>query len=100
MRFCVLHAVGALRNFTGNLPGMEMNAMTEEKGAEHVDVEKIKAALVSAGMLKSVTLSVAEKENIRKEFARLSTDRVAPDFLIICSTAHYCLVVKDLPKMK
>ncbi len=70
--------------------------MSEGKGAEHVDVEKIKAALVSAGVIKSVTLSEAEEERVREELARHNIDRFRLPFRIICHSAHYCIVVKGI----
>ena len=70
--------------------------MPEEKGPEHVDVEKIKAALVSAGVIKSVTLSEADEEKIREELARHHVDKFRLPFRIICHSGHYCIIVKGI----
>lgn len=69
--------------------------MPEGRGAEHVDVEKIKQALVTAGVLKSTSLKGGEEENVRAELARNHIDKPAWSFTIICSSRHYCIVVKQ-----
>lgn len=73
-----------------------MNAMAEHKGAQPVDVEKIKAALVTAGVIKSATLSAQDEGKIRDELARFHVDRLKLSFQIICHSSHYCFIVKGL----
>ena len=55
-------------------------------------LENIKEALVSSGVLKSATLSEADREKIQKELAAKGVK--APAIFIICSSAHYCVVIK------
>lgn len=73
-----------------------MNAMAEEKGAQHVDVGKIKAALVTAGVIKSATLSAQDEKKITDELARYHIDRLKLSFQIICHSSHYCFIVRGL----
>jgi hypothetical protein len=68
--------------------------MSKERDAEHVDVEKIKQALVTAGVLKSISVKGAEEEKFRAELARNHVDQPAWSFTIICHSQHYCIVVK------
>jgi hypothetical protein len=57
------------------------------------NLEHLKEALVSSGVLKTTTISEADREKIQKA---LAAKGVSPDFPhIICSWAHYCIV---LPK--
>jgi hypothetical protein len=60
--------------------------------ADQPNVENIKEALVTSGVLKSATVSEAEREKIQKA---LAAKGVKPDIFIICSTAHYCIVIKQ-----
>jgi hypothetical protein len=60
--------------------------------AEQPNVEHIKEALVSSGVLKAATISEAEREKIQKALATKGVK--APEIFIICSTAHYCIVIK------
>jgi hypothetical protein len=62
--------------------------------AEHQpNVEDIKAALVSSGVLKSATISEADREKIQQA---LAAKGVKASFIrIICSSAHFCLIVPD-----
>lgn len=69
--------------------------MPEERGAQHVDVEKIKQALVTAGMLKSTSVKGGEEEKVRAELARNHIDQPAWSFTIICHSHHYCIIVKQ-----
>jgi hypothetical protein len=68
--------------------------MSEERSVKPVDVEKIKQALVTAGVLKSVSVKAAEEESLRAELARNHVDKPAWSFTIICHSQHYCIVVK------
>ena len=68
--------------------------MSKERDAEHVDVEKIKQALVTAGVLKSISVKGAEEESLRAELARNHVDKLAWSFTIICHSQHYCIVIK------
>ena len=55
------------------------------------NVEHIKEALVSSGILKSATISEADQEKIRQA---LAAKGVKPDSSrIICSWAHYCISI-------
>jgi hypothetical protein len=58
------------------------------------NISHIKAALVSSGVLKSATLSEAEQEKIKKELAAKGV--VSPDILIVCNSAHYCIIIRSL----
>jgi hypothetical protein len=62
--------------------------------AERVDVEKIKEALVTAGVLKSTSLKGGEEDRVRAELARSHIDQPAWSFTIICHSQHYCIIVK------
>jgi hypothetical protein len=68
--------------------------MSAERGAEHVDVEKIKQALVTAGLLKSSSVKGEDEDNLRAELARNHIDQPAWSFTIICHSQHYCIIVK------
>jgi hypothetical protein len=68
--------------------------MSEERDAQHVDVEKIKQALVTAGVLKSISVKGAEEDRLRAELARNHVDQPAWSFTIICHSQHYCIIVK------
>jgi len=70
--------------------------LPEEKYPEHIDIEKIKAALVSAGVIKATTLSHTDEEKIREELARHHIDKFKLPFRIICHSGHYCIVVKGI----
>ena len=54
------------------------------------NIDHIKAALVSSGVLKSASLSETEMEKIEKE---LAAKGVAVEHKIICSWSHFCLVI-------
>jgi hypothetical protein len=56
------------------------------------NLEAIKEALVSSGVLKSATISEAEREKIQKALAAKGGKAEIP--IIICSTAHYCIVIR------
>ncbi len=70
--------------------------MAEEKHPEATDIEKIKAALVSAGVIKSTTLSAADEAKIQEELARHHIDALRLPFRIICHSSHYCIIVKGI----
>jgi hypothetical protein len=70
--------------------------MAEEKTPETIDIEKIKSALVGAGVIKSTTLSAADEAKIREELARHHIDALRFPFRIICHSGHYCLIVKGI----
>jgi hypothetical protein len=57
------------------------------------NLEDIKEALVSSGILKSATLSEADREKIQKALAAKGEEPVSRK--IICSRAHYCIVVPN-----
>jgi hypothetical protein len=59
---------------------------------EEPNVEHIKEALVSSGVLKSANISEADQEKIRKALAAKGAPALR--VTIICSRAHYCIVVK------
>lgn len=69
--------------------------MANEQEQEPTDaqIESIKKAMVSAGVLKSVSLSKADEEKIREALAREGIDTLARNWRIICSRAHWCLVI-------
>ena len=70
--------------------------MAEERSPEAVDVAKIKQALASAGVLKSVNLSSEEEARIEKALAQHHVERLRLSFKIICHSGHYCIVVKGI----
>jgi hypothetical protein len=53
------------------------------------NLEDMKQALVSSGVLKSATISEADREKIQKALAARGGKA---DFAIICSRAHYCII--------
>ena len=55
------------------------------------NVDNIKAALVSAGVLKSATISEADQEKIRQA---LAAKGVTPDLPTIICNHNYCIIVK------
>jgi hypothetical protein len=57
------------------------------------NVDHIKEALVSSGVLKSASLSEAEQEKIKQALATKGVSAALAS--IICSRAHYCLVIKS-----
>jgi hypothetical protein len=72
------------------------DTVAKEPPPKPVDVAKVKAALVSAGLLKSTTLGAADEAKIREELARNHLDKLKLGFTIICHSGHYCIIVKDL----
>ena len=54
------------------------------------NIDHIKEALVSSGILKSANLSEAEQESIKKE---LAAKGVAVEHKVLCSWAHFCIVI-------
>ena len=72
--------------------------MADKNVPEEVDVEKIKKALVSAGILKSVKLSAEDEAHIHKNLATHGIDALRFPFgiRIICHSSHYCIVVKGI----
>jgi hypothetical protein len=63
---------------------------------EKVDVEKIKTALVNAGLLKSTRLSKEDEAKLREELARNHVEARRLRFQILCHSNHYCIVVRDI----
>ena len=57
------------------------------------NVEHIKEALVSSGVLKSATISEADQEKIEKALAAKGV--TAASRRIICSGAHYCIIIPE-----
>lgn len=72
--------------------------MADKKEPDAVDVEKIKKALVSAGILKSTKLSAEDEAQIHKHLAANGIDALRFPFpiKIICSSSHYCFIVRGL----
>jgi hypothetical protein len=63
----------------------------EEMAEQEPNIEHIKEALVSSGVLKTATISEADQEKIRQA---LAAKGVKPDSSrIICSWAHFCIVI-------
>jgi hypothetical protein len=58
------------------------------------NIGHIKATLVGSGVLKSATLSEADQEKIKKELSAKGV--VSPDILIVCNSAHYCIIIRSL----
>jgi hypothetical protein len=54
------------------------------------NIDRIKEALVSSGVLKSAALSETEQEKIKKE---LAAKGVTVEHKVICSWAHFCIVI-------
>jgi hypothetical protein len=54
------------------------------------NIDHIKEALVSSGVLKSIHLSEADQEKIKKE---LAAKGVVVEHKIICSWAHFCISI-------
>jgi hypothetical protein len=57
------------------------------------DINLIKEALVSSGVLKSASLSESDQEKIKQALAAKGV--ATPQTRLICSRAHYCLVIPD-----
>ncbi|HEY6345989.1 MAG TPA: hypothetical protein VIY49_31260 [Bryobacteraceae bacterium] len=58
---------------------------------QELNVEDIKEALVSSGVLKSAAISEADQEKIQKALAARGV--TAASSKVICSRAHYCIVI-------
>jgi hypothetical protein len=57
------------------------------------NIDHIKEVLVSSGVLKAAALSEGEHEKIKKE---LAAKGISPALAtIICSRAHYCIIIKS-----
>jgi hypothetical protein len=61
-----------------------------------VDVEKIKTALVNAGLLKATRLSKEDEAKIREQLARNHIEVRRLRFQILCHSNHYCIIVRDI----
>ena len=59
------------------------------------NVESIKEALVSSGILKATTISEADREKIQQALAAKGVKAGAGFIRVICSSAHFCLIVPD-----
>lgn len=72
--------------------------MPEQTSPDAVDVEKIKRALVSAGVIKATKLTSEEEANIRSHLEQNGIDarRFPISFKIICHSSHYCIIIKGL----
>ena len=70
--------------------------MANQPKPKPVDVEKVKAALVSAGIIKSSPLSKPDEAKLREQLARHHVDALRLQFQIICHSSHYCLVVRGI----
>ena len=55
------------------------------------NLEHIKEALVSSGVLRAATMSHADQEKIQKALAAKGVTLASHK--IICSRAHYCIVI-------
>jgi hypothetical protein len=67
--------------------------MAEQHEATDADLENIKKAMVGAGILKAVTLSKADEAKLTEELARQGIDTRQRHVRLICSKAHWCLVI-------
>ena len=57
------------------------------------DSTNMKKALVGAGFLKSTSLSAAQEAKLTRELARQGVDLKKKNTKLICSLAHYCIVI-------
>ena len=67
--------------------------MAEQHQPTDADIENIKRAIVGAGILKAVTLSKADEAKLTEELARHGLDAQQRNYRLICSRAHWCLVI-------
>lgn len=66
--------------------------------AEHFEpseeqIEGIKKAMVSAGFLKATSLSAEDHKKLEEALAKEGVSVAAKPYKIICSRAHWCLVI-------
>jgi hypothetical protein len=66
--------------------------MSENERPSEEDIDNIKKALVAAGFLKSINLSEEERARLTSELAKHGVD-ARRNWTIICSRAHWCLVI-------
>lgn len=66
--------------------------MPEQERPSEADLQHIKQALVSAGFLKSTTLSEAEHARLTEELAKHGL-HARRNWKIICSWSHWCIVI-------
>jgi hypothetical protein len=67
--------------------------MAEEHVPTEADVENIKKAMVSAGILKATSLSHEEEARLTKALAQHGIDLAQRNWRLICSRSHWCLVI-------
>lgn len=71
--------------------------MAEKRAATSHDIENVKKALHSAGVLKATTKE--EEANIHAELSRQGIDSALIDLHIWCNH-NYCIIVKSEPPKK
>ena len=57
------------------------------------DISNMKKALVGAGFLKATSLSTTQQAKLTRELARQGVDVKKRNTKLICSLAHYCIVI-------
>jgi|GraSoiStandDraft_4_1057263.scaffolds.fasta_scaffold144822_2 hypothetical protein len=67
--------------------------MAQQKEPTDTDIANIKKSLVGAGILKAVSLSKADEAKLAEELARHGLDAQRRNWRLICSKAHWCLVI-------
>jgi hypothetical protein len=67
--------------------------MAQEKQPTAQDIEKMKKALVGAGILKATELSKEDEAKLHAEFAKHGVDAHQNPLMLICHSNHWCLVV-------
>jgi len=67
--------------------------MAEEYKPTDADLENIKKAMVGAGILKATTLSQEEEAKLTKALAQQGIDVERRNGKLVCSWAHWCLVI-------
>jgi hypothetical protein len=69
--------------------------MPEEHTPSDSDLENIKKAIVSAGILKAASLSKDDEARIAKALAQhgVDVDVESRNWKLICSRAHWCIVI-------
>lgn len=69
--------------------------MAQEHKVTEADVENIKKAIVAAGFLKATSLSQEDEAMLTKALAQhgIDVDPERRNWKLICSTAHWCIVI-------
>ena len=68
-------------------------ATPEQKEPTAADIENVKAALVSAGVLKARSISDEDQAKIQDALRKHGADTELRNSKVICSTAHWCIVI-------